>query len=65
MEIQSLFVHVAGKKEVEQIYVAVQAVKASVTVAKTARYQTGTRISSCANLSQLSTRKINCYILTL
>ena len=45
--------------------VAVQAVKASVTEAKTARYQTGTRISSCANLSKLSTRKINCYILTL
>ena len=41
------------KKEDRQNYVAVQAVKASVIVAKSVRYQIGPHISSCANLSNL------------
>ena len=41
------------KKEIVQYHIAVQAVKASVTVAKTVRYQFVPRISSCANLSNL------------
>ena len=41
------------KKKDRQNYVAVQAVKASVIVTKSARYQIGPHISSCANLSNL------------
>ena len=41
------------KKEDRQNYVAVQAVKASVIVTKSARYQIGSHIGSCANLSNL------------
>ena len=40
-------------KKVGQYYIAVQAVKASVTVAKTARYQIVPRKSCCANPSNL------------
>ena len=41
------------KKEDRQNYVALQAVKAAVTVTKSARYQIGPHRSSCANLSNL------------
>ena len=58
--IRKLCVHVVWKKEVWQLYVAVQAVKAPAIVAKTARDQIGPRISSCANQSNLKTHKINC-----
>ena len=42
------------KEEVRQNYVAVQAVKASVIVVKTARDQIGPHINRCAILSNLS-----------
>ena len=42
------------KRDMRQNYVGVQAVKVSVIVAKTARYQTGPHINGCAKLSNLS-----------
>ena len=56
--IGKLCVHVVLKKEVLQLYVAVQAVKAPATVAKTARDQIGPRISNCANKYDLKTCKL-------